>query len=345
MKCQVVHPDASLVSTTNAVLLTIAGAVILISNLIANGLLLYSMKKLRFLSPVSYKFILSLVICDICVALLSQPTTIAAMYMPHDDEIKVTSSSCMTRLFSEFFAFLLCECSGVLVMNITLDRYLHMKYLQNYNTKMTPYRANVLIVSAWVFSAIVAVIFVLASLYGFIFIYHTVILLVDLPIISANFFLYSRAFFTLRKRVNEMNLNATSRSSDRADLLFAKAVALILIVIIVCYSPYFAIQTAWLYISYMKNETPSPALSVASYWAILFIHSSSLCNPIILIFSNAESKTFIKDLCNRCTSVFCHRETPNEEVAKPSDYGSTVTISSVVLSRKFDHEESSQSSL
>ncbi len=327
MKCQTVFPDASSISTPNAIILTVVNCLVLLSNVFANGLLLYSIHKRRLLKSVSYTFILALIVCDLCVAVLCMPFTIATLYIKEDTD--TSSSYCIIRLCTEFLAFLLCECSGILIMNVSIDRYLHMKHLQRYNSYMTPFRAKLMITTTWIFSAIIAMIFIISSLYGFLFIYHIVVLLVDLPVISANFVLYARAYFAIREKIKEMDLKASKNANDRADYIFARAVTLILVCIIACFSPYFALQTTWSYYKHFKNVTPNASLSVAVYWSILFIHISSLCNPVILILTDSETKTLVKNLFMKfCSCFYSKSETIDSENNK-TKYGSAISLSNI----------------
>ena len=304
-------------------------ALIFLMNLIANILLLYALQSLRFLSNIMHRFVVSLVVGDIFVALAVQTSAAATLFMPHSDAI--VDSACMVSICAESLAFLFCEFSAVLVMSIAIDRYLHIKHLQNYNIYMTPYRAKVMIVSAGVFSTVIAGIFFAASLYGFLFIYHTIVLLIDLPVIITSFVLYVRAFYLLRKRVSEMNLNATNMDTERSDLKFAKAVVFILVSVIVCYMPYFSLQTTWLYLHYIAKQTPNPSFQAAVYWSILLVHSSSLCNPIILLFSSSETSKLVRGLCARLIRVFCQREGPSDAIKPEGHSCSAVSLNDVVL--------------
>ena len=219
--------------------LVVLNTLISIANILVNLFLIYAIWKLKLYTTLSQRLILCLNFSDLCVGLTVQPC-VTAVYLTED-----INKAVGIRLAAQFFSFLFCQFSGVMTMIITLDRYLHMKYLHFYKVYMTSRKAVMFIAANLGLSISLAVTYTLASTYGFFKYINTTFLVTDLVVLIAIFLLYTCTYLSLRSRVKDSQLPSTTttdrkeRRVQRRDAEFAKGMVLILAALFACYMPYF----------------------------------------------------------------------------------------------------------
>ena len=287
--CYVPKDHAIGLLTTNALFLLIS--------LPLNLFLCYAILKLRLLNRTSFRFILALTISDLCSILILEPLYI----VQYTSAFKGNISSHNWQLVTQFCGFSSCQFSGVMILMIALDRYLHMKYLNNYPSVMTEKRSTILILINAATSLICAILFTISSIYGFFFYVNIVYLFADLAVFLTCYLVYLQAFLTLRANVADSNIrNDTSRNNiRRADVKFAKGVLFIMLALSICYMPYFITSIAVALEKRNRNNGVNQSLAAGLYWSMELVLAVPFINTILLVSFNKKLKNFMLRIMNR----------------------------------------------
>eukprot|EP00112_Aurelia_sp_Birch-Aquarium-sp1_P002322 Seg1254.7 transcript_id=Seg1254.7/GoldUCD/mRNA.D3Y31 product="Galanin receptor type 2" protein_id=Seg1254.7/GoldUCD/D3Y31 len=294
---ETVYPNISLPHGQMLSLVAL-NTLISIVNILVNLFLIYAMWKLKLHTTLSQRLILCLNFSDLCVGLAVQPC-VTAVYLTED-----INKASGIRLTGQFFSFIFCQFSGVMTMIITLDRYLHMKYLHFYKVYMTSRKAVMFIAGNLGLSICLAVTYTLASTYGFFSYVNTAFLIIDLVVLITIFLLYTCTYLSLRSRVKDSQLpNVTAagrkeRRVQRRDAEFAKGMILILAALFACYMPYFITATVISFYKIVGRPMNDTLLSML-YWTYLLVYLNSSCNAFVFILFNRRIRAFAKSIFRR----------------------------------------------
>ena len=264
----------------------------------------------------SSRFILALSLSDCLVGLTVSPFIVILLLLRRQP-------FCILEHIAQSTTFTICQFTGIMVVIITLDRYLHMKHLTHYNSHMTQCRANILISLNVSSCFITATLITLASIYGYIFQFEVSLVTVYSVFVLVIFVLYVKTFIDLKKRVNTMKsihngvLNRQARLThkrQKSEMIFVKGMIFVLTGTGLCYLPCFLAGTVWAYTKYVISHEPQAWLHSALFWACLLMYSNSTLNPIIMM-------TFNKRLRGQVFSLikpgFMESSTENETIHSP----------------------------
>eukprot|EP00112_Aurelia_sp_Birch-Aquarium-sp1_P025098 Seg818.10 transcript_id=Seg818.10/GoldUCD/mRNA.D3Y31 product="Melanocortin receptor 5" protein_id=Seg818.10/GoldUCD/D3Y31 len=276
----------------NLLLPDILSLVIDICNIAVNSFLIHSLYKLKKLRTISFTFILYLSINDVMVGFIGLVAhTVGILHMINKDDVLKT--------YARNFHNLLCVAVGVsayLVLIVAIDRFLRMRYMLKYDSIMTKKKAAILIIVGMIPSAfevvakfvtplIVIQPYYLITLYGV----HVFALFVA-------YVVYALAYFSIRKRVQNINLSPSAKSQDKIvknrkspESEFAKASLLILVSMTICYSPTIAID---LYLNFLG--IPEENLEYPKAWTGFLALLNSSLNALLFICCNRELRNYAK---------------------------------------------------
>ena len=271
-------------STQHKMALTTFNLISSLMNVFSNAFLLYTVRKLKLGTSISYRFIIALAISELLVGGTAQPL----FSVVYADTFTNKSYARIIYVVVEVAAILPCQFSALMILLISLDRYLHMKHLTLYNIHMTRRRGNILIFCNVVACTLLGILFILASLYGF---YIPVLLgFIVTNVIVFNIFMsyYIKAYLSVRKRVAAMGvINSTSQNISRADLQFAKGILIIMASVTIRYIPYYVVATL------ANADTNKPyGLIFAYYWSIQVVFLGIFINVLILFGLNRKLRNF-----------------------------------------------------
>lgn len=254
---------------------------IFLSNIFMNLLVIFVMWKLKLYKTLSHRLILYLNISDLCVGVFVQPSFAMVLLEKHGN------TNSIIRLTAQFLTFAFVQFSGVMTMIITLDRYLHMKYLQFYNVHMTSQKAAIFIGVNLLSSIGLAISYTYASIAGFYFYLNIIFIFCDLTVLIFAFLLYACTYFSLKDHLKD------SKTTSRRDLEFAKVMVLLITALFICYMPYFIIGAI---ISFKRNSQQSPlevSWLLALYSSYLLTYFNSTCNAVLFMFFNRKIRKFL----------------------------------------------------
>ena len=271
-------------------LITFNGLIFL-SNIFMNLLVIFVMWKLKLYKTLSHRLILYLNISDLCVGVFVQPSFAMVLLERH-----VNTKPAM-RLAAQFLTFTFVQFSGVMTMIITLDRYLHMKYLQFYNVHMTSQKAAIFIGVNLLSSIGLAISYTFASLKGFYFYLNIIFIFCDLTVLIVAFLLYGCTFLSLKDHLRD------SKTTSRRDLEFARVMVLLITALFICYMPYFVIGAI---VSFKRRSQQSPlelSWLLALYCTYLLTYFNSTCNAVLFMLFNRKIRKFLTKKMRRNDKV------------------------------------------
>ena len=318
MRCETLHPNQNLLSPSDVAALAAMNIVVGISSIISNTVIAVSLWKLKMTKTLSYKFIFLLSISDGIMGITVCPAVVALLLLQKQP-------FCILEHFAQSLTFMVCQFSGIMVVIITLDRYLHMKYLTRYNMYMTKFKAYTLIFLNLNSCLGTGLILTLGSMYGFIFEFEVCLVSVYSLFVLIIFLLYIKTFAALRSRVNDVAFvrnniasssinNANNRDSSdkkndkktspklnetimekrhKAEMIFAKGMIFVLLGTALCYLPCFLSGTVWAYKKYVKKQDPPSWLHSTLFWTCILMYSNSTLNPVIMLAFNKKLQQYV----------------------------------------------------
>ncbi len=292
MNCGTLHPDQTVLSPINVHILTVTAVLIAITTISLNFTVALSIWRLKMLETLSYRFIFYLSISDCLVGLGVTPIILSLLLLQK-------KSFCILEYLAQSSTFFVCQFSGVMVVIITVDRYLHMRYLTKYNTYMTKRRASALVWLNLTSCFVTAGALTFATIAGLVFQFELVLVIIYCVLVFAIFFLYTKTYLSLRNRVHHLPSVRKSRVSStekkqRFEVIFGKGMIFVLLTTGVSYVPCFLTGTIWGYTKYVCKEEPSSMLHLALFWTIILMYSNSTFNPIIMLSFNRRLRRYIK---------------------------------------------------
>ena len=270
--------------------------------IILNSLLCYAIWKLKLYQTTSYRFILALAISDLFTGAVIQP-----LYSLEFANTFYESRFAQDFLvILQFFAYILGQYSGFMVVTISIDRYLHMKHLVNYNVYMTSKRAKFLMLFNIILSIAMEVVQTSSIFVGLYVYVRIFILTVNILVSLAGISFYLRTFLTTKNRVESLNLSSnisssTARNYQRVDLQFAKGILVLLISLSLCYFPYFMTAIILSIKIIQKNKKNDIGLSfyIFFYCTFLLMFMVPLINSIVLCVFNRAVRRYLASLLRR----------------------------------------------
>lgn len=308
--CQTIYPPRNGIADQNIIALTSFNTASGLMNVTINLALIYGLWKLNLLRKTSYKFILCMCIGDACVGLFTQPTFSTLLLL------KNAKNQCLHEIVAHSIQTAFCQFSVLMILVITMDRFIHMTYLTRYNIVMTRRRGFLLIISNLMITIMIALINMIASVYGFQFEIHMTTIAINTIIFIFIFVIYSKTYLAIRSRVQDSHLircnlpgskMMTAMDGRRLNLVkpekyqhhhyFGKAMVFVLLALGGCYLPYFIIITYTSYLRFyaQKGVPIDNWKTVCLFWSMQLVYLNSTVNSIIVIFSSKQLKTFARN--------------------------------------------------
>ena len=303
--CNTVYPNREGMSTTSLVALGYFNISVTVINVILNVFLCFALWKTGQLYKLSSRFIFCLSISDIFVALTTQ--NMVSYLLLSESKTR----NCKIEASSHFFSFTLNQFSGDMILIIALDRYLHMKFLNKYPTKMTAKRGILLVILNVAISLFGGITATLVALLDGCFVWHWIFVSLDSAIIMTVIILYIGMYLTVRKMAGRLNLNTgmsasenqlpslklkERKSSCRYNFTLARTVSFVLVSMLLSYLPYFCLGSISTYYYHIRNEEPSNQLKIAVYFSIILVYMNCSFSVIIFVLFNNGIKRFLVKL-------------------------------------------------
>ncbi len=298
--CQTVYPSRKSFSGSMLAVLLTCNVILTLLNIIVNVFLIYALKVTNQLRNISCTLIAYLCMSDICVGLVLQ-NLVSVLLGAFKKNI-----NCAADLSGQFLSYIFPQISGVMIMIIALDRWLHMKFLNKYSTLMNMRRANFLVLANIILAVVIAIASLLASIYKEFFLFNAILVATDVTVVVVIYIAYIFTFRSVRGHMRSMrkrakengpaqpSSGATKKKTSRRDARLAKTMVFILTSLTICYLPYFIVGLYWSYLRYYKNTVTSLALDTLLWFCFLLVYLNSSLNAIIFIRRNKHGYRLLK---------------------------------------------------
>lgn len=268
---------------------SIVNLVISVSNITTNSILIRTLWKLKKLNTTSYKFIFIQCISDTVVgsALLLSRIVLHSVSFTH---------YCNLKRYSDIICDSLCMFSGIMVILIALDRYIHMRFLNRYSAWMTRRRAALLVICNVALSSLAAAAQVFAHLNNFYPLMNLVLNGIAILIISGASVAYFSAFRSLNRRTKQLEFQ-TARSNDarrkrNPTREFLKAMVSVLSALAFTFTP-FVITSALVFVKRNNLVSAERTVIILYLTSRLFVCTNSSLNAVLYIILNRELRVYV----------------------------------------------------
>ena len=258
--------------------------------IIANSALIYGLYKTQQLTTITNKFVLIMSFSDLALGIVVLPSMVAMICL------KDTFRNCKLELFVEYGSYLFGYFSFFLLICISLDRYIHVTKLNQYNRFMNDFRMKVIIVICFITSAGIAFISTMFPSFPL----QVAINLSDAVGISFMFFLYSRVFRKiaiqaekLKQMLEEQGTQKSTNGERKREFSATKTIRIVLGTLLLLYLPYNISSAARSYYIKVDNFTSPLAIEIAMYWSYVFLFSNAAINAMIICHGNSVVKRFL----------------------------------------------------
>ncbi len=265
----------------------IINTLVSISNVTVNSVLIHALIKLKKLNSLSFKFILYLSISDVLLGI--QHSIFAAMTLVITDENRFK----VFKLCEQFLVLANAMFSINMIVIITVDRFIHMKYLTKYRSLITGLWARMMIAMNLSACLAFATIFTLASVFDFFF---TCLLIWTVSAYTLLFIvlgLYLLTYRSIRIQTEQVNLRMNKRTGRRSpDQEFARSMLFILGALVFCYVPVSITVNVHKNLHSKGADSHRSILAAVSFSYLLNYFNSSL-NAIIFITFNTQIRQYV----------------------------------------------------
>ena len=268
--------------------------ILAVSNIAANGTLLYSVVKLNLSGKPTFKYCIWMCICDLLISFVLQPLTGYVYAFSHD-------ACAVTDVALQCMACGLFEFSGLMTALIGIERYRLVRKRHNATDDGSTQRAQGLIILALIFCLLLVLLSVLSSIYMLLFEFQLVISAFNFSILLTVTILGIKGLYSLNINAGHINHQLTARVSRHVAILIAMS--------IIYYIPIYIVYPMYLYRKYkIKAEITRPMTS-AMLLVTPFPIMNSILQAIMMIVSCKEVREYVKAMfcqfsaCSRSNNV------------------------------------------
>ena len=254
-----------------------------ILNVVGNALLIWSLRRTKQTKTISFQFIMIMSISDLACGILSLPS----LTMVLDDEYR---KHCSLMLSTQAVVTACNYFSAFMVFLIALDRYLHMKYLEQYSRKFTKRRGHFLILAFLLLAVLSSIVFILPLSH---FIYSTLVAMyfaIGMIFLISVVTLYHKALSTLKRKAHMVTSNIINK--DRA---LGKAAKRISLCVIILAGPIIILHIIDSVNMQLSVLDPS-IIAVCIWFAYINFLGNGFCSSFIFISQNTPIKRFLRKI-------------------------------------------------
>lgn len=267
--------------------------IIAVSNIVTNAVLTCVLWKLKKLNTISFKFIFVQALSDILIGIsMLASRTVAYMSSFH--------YHCQLKRYADILCDSLCTFSGVMVLLVALDRYIHMRYLNRYSAWMTKRRAIFLVISNSVLGLSMVVVQAIVAFRGNAYsLIHMTLNGIAIGIIVTASTVYFYAFRSLNMRTKQLDLQQNAQPHSKKVQYrrnptkeFLKAMVSILTLLLLTFTP-FVISSTLMFFNRNELASSSRFVIILYYVSRLLVCMNSSLNAITYIALNRELRKYV----------------------------------------------------
>ena len=255
--------------------------------LIANVVVIVGLYRTRQLGSTVNNLFLCLSITDSCIAVFVQ-SLVGVLFTSYRQE-----PNCGLELTTQFLTFLFGHASGFNIVAVGIDRYVHMKYLQKYDTIMTKTRAKIMIGCSFAAAIIMGSAYTLSTIYDVFQWVNMAILLADLSAVVIIYVAYIEAYSKVKKHIRSTRgLRRGAKNAPSYAIAMITTILLILGAVFICYVPYVIAGMVGFYQVQVKKRELPHITAFLIYLTYELVYLSSCLNAVIFIYKNDPVRKF-----------------------------------------------------
>ncbi len=237
------------------------------------ALLVYFSKNRVF--PNNFRSLLKILAsADFLVGVVVLPLfSVVLIFHPH-------TCNCALELVCQFAAAFLAGTSGRTTGMIAFDRFIHIRYSTYYPTLLTPRYKAITHSLGVITSLCVAVSTTVGTMFDRYPLICGTVTVFDFSVLASVVFLYLSAWKSVNRHVRTSVVWQTMSKRPRYDLVLAKKVTGILIVLNICYGPF--VVTNFLR-SFFDDHFQGSTLILINLWSYNILFANSILNAVILL--------------------------------------------------------------
>eukprot|EP00795_Rhopilema_esculentum_P016824 gene16824-8290_t len=257
-----------------------------------NSALIHALMKLKKLKSYSYLFIYCMSISDVCIGITQLPMTFAPL-------LKQPQSPGTLTLIAHYIPFFLYNVSGGMIFIVSIDRFIHMKYLTKYSAVMTKKTAGLLIAANIITSLLLSAFLAMASIKK-VYLYYKI---TSSPIYACFMILichlYVRTYLSVRKRAAATNLNQNTtgqlaNETRIAERQLAKCTMKIISSMIICFLPSLILSSIEPFLTLRGDAREY--FKFALLWTYSLASYNSAMNAIFVILQTKQIKKYLLNI-------------------------------------------------
>lgn len=331
--CQSPYPNRVFLQIFEKRILITLFTLLIPSNSILNGFLVYGLVKTRQSTIISSRLILSLSIADLATGLFVDPFVVYLFYI----------EDCTLSWLMTFLAYLLLNYSGFCIFLVSVDRFLRLRKTSVYAKHM---HVNIMLFGLIIVSIGVSIAMVLSAYFGFFCYFNMVVISINTFSATGIVIFYVLAWRKVKQQMKKIrsfrnhraatfsciddNIAAKKSNSKLAyDSAMTRTIAAILICCCITYPPYFAVSFTRSLMSVLRASCDqSEDLYVFIFFLCFFLmHLNSSANAVLYSCHNRQLKTLLKSTFERNLKAKTRSERKMDVIRKKK----LVSVNSVVI--------------
>ena len=278
----------SYLTSTQVLVVVLLNTVLMVGNIIANGLVIYILIKTKQVSNITCKLIFMLSISDLMIGVFAQNLCTIHFY----------EKNCFVKLASISISTFLSHLSAYVIAILGIDRYLRIKYFTNFKTLWKTKVVFILICFLSLLAAFQAVIITISWLLQIEQITMLIYVAMDATIVGTTIFLQIRTIQRSNTVHNESTLSASRRTNKKITRFSMRIMFLQGIFI----APYTLI------VNFLRdkiqdqlNSNGKSVLEFITCISIVLIFANSFANSVLFLMTNVKARKRLRNFAKSLT--------------------------------------------
>ena len=278
----------SYLTSTQVLVVVLLNTVLMVGNIIANGLVIYILIKTKQVSNITCKLIFMLSISDLMIGVFAQNICTIHFY----------EKNCFVKLASISISTFLSHLSAYVIAILGIDRYLRIKYFTNFKTLWKTKVVFILICFLSLLAAFQAVIITISWLLQIEQITMLIYVAMDATIVGTTIFLQIRTIQRSNTVHNESTLSASRRTNKKITRFSMRIMFLQGIFI----APYTLI------VNFLRdkiqdqlNSNGKSVLEFITCISIVLIFANSFANSVLFLMTNVKARKRLRNFAKSLT--------------------------------------------
>ena len=278
----------SYLTSTQVLVVVLLNTVLMVGNIIANGLVIYILIKTKQVSNITCKLIFMLSISDLMIGVFAQNLCTIHFY----------EKNCFVKLASISISTFLSHLSAYVIAILGIDRYLRIKYFTNFKTLWKTKVVFILICFLSLLAAFQAVIITISWLLQIEQITMLIYVAMDATIVGTTIFLQIRTIQRSNTVHNESTLSASRRTNKKITRFSTRIMFLQGIFI----APYTLI------VNFLRdkiqdqlNSNGKSVLEFITCISIVLIFANSFANSVLFLMTNVKARKRLRNFAKSLT--------------------------------------------